>query len=394
MKKLFSLILWCLVPLLLFAQSNNSDFEPLLQKAQKTNSDALVVWKDGKKVVEYYSGDKSQKVQTMSVTKSVVGLAMAKLFSDGVIDSINVPVAHYYPEWRQGQKEDITIRHLMNHTSGLQNVASANVEVNPAPDVLQLGLCASVVDTPGTEFSYNNKAVNILSGIIKKASGKPIDDYLKSTIFTPMGINDFTWGTDEKGNHYAMAGLGMHGNDLAKLGQLVLQDGSWNGQQLIEKHWIDRLLQQSTTHSITHGLLWWRIPKEKSYSITEKHITNMEESGMDEQMLAKVKEIKGKYDSQGQLLKAVRSEFGTRQETYEFRKATIGKGIKPYEKSLSGPVIGYKATGDGGQYLVLYPKENIIAVRLAKIDDDYNRKTDSFSNFPNMVYKVAQENGK
>jgi CubicO group peptidase (beta-lactamase class C family) len=386
--------LLCVLPSHLMGQVVEKEYKPLLKSAKKSNSDALVVIKDGEKVVEYYSDNKTQKVQTMSVTKSVVGLAMAKLFSDGVIDSIDVPVAEYFPEWQQGQKKNITIKHLMNHTSGLQNVASANVEINPAPDVLQLGLCASVVDTPGTEFSYNNKAVNILSGIIKKASGKPIDEYLKSTIFTPMEINDFTWGTDEKGNHYVMAGLGIHGDDLAKLGQLLLQDGSWNGQQLIDKTWTDRLLQQGSSLNFRSALLWWRIPKEKKYFISDKHIKNMQESGLDQSMLSKVKDIKGEYDSQGQLLKAFKSKFDSKQETFEFRQATIEKGIKPYGRKLSGPIVGYKATGDGGQYLVLYPKQNIVAVRLVDTGDNYNRKTDNFANFPNMVYKVAQKAGR
>lgn len=93
-------ILFCVLPSLALGQVFEKEYMPLLESAKKSNSDALIVLEENKKVVEYYSGDKSKKIQIMSVTKSVVGLAMAKLFSDGVIDSIDVPVAHYYPEWK------------------------------------------------------------------------------------------------------------------------------------------------------------------------------------------------------------------------------------------------------------------------------------------------------
>lgn len=379
----------CLIPFLAFGQNSNEKYKPLINAAKKSSSDALVVLKDGEKILEYYSDSQSQKIQSMSVTKSVVGLAVVKLLSDGTIDSLDTPVATYYPEWRQGQKQNITIRHLMNHTSGLQNVANANKEVNPAPDVLQLGLCASVVNKPGTNFSYNNKAVNILSGIIKKETGKPIDEYLGDSLFNQMGITDFEWGTDEKGNHPAMAGLSIHGGDLAKIGQLVLENGSWEGTQLINQQWIEKLVAQGSSHTRTYGLLWWRVPEEEKYVIGNQQIANMRKSGMNENMLTKVKEIKGEYDSQGAVVNAIMGQFNSRENVMEFRKATLGKNIKPYTKSLSGPIVGYKASGDAGQFLTIYPKPNIVAVRMVEVNKDYNQKTDFFANFPRMVYKLG-----
>lgn len=263
MKKLtiLKIVLFCVLPSFALGQVFEKEYKPLLESAKKSKSDALVVLEDGEKALEYYSDSDSKKIQSMSITKSVVGLAYAKLLSDGIIDSLNTPVSHYYPEWQQGQKMNVTIRHLLNHTSGLQNIKIATKEVNPAPDKIQLGLCASVVTKPGTEFSYNNKAVNILSGIVNKVTGKPIDNYLRDTLFNKMDISDYHWGTDQKGNHAAMAGLQIHGYDLAKLGQLVLQKGSWNGEQLIDKKWIDAMLNKTLPNTETYGLLWWRSPK-------------------------------------------------------------------------------------------------------------------------------------
>jgi len=382
---------FCLLPAIVFGQTgnvNNNKYQPLIDAAQKTNSDALLVLKDGATVAEYYSNEKKQKIQSMSVTKSVVGLAMAKLLTEGKIDSLDMPVAHFYPEWRQGQKDEITIRHLMNQTSGLQNVANANVEVNPAPDVLQLGLCASVVNKPGTEFSYNNKAVNILSGIIRQAAGQPVDEYLQSNLFNSLNITDFNWGTDDSGNHLAMSGLSMHARDFAKLGQLVLQEGSWKGNQLIDEKRVEQMLAPGSSETSTYGLLWWRIPKKEQYLISKQQIEKMEETGLADSMVTKVKHIQGEYDSQGSLIKAYRNQFESRKELWEFRKATMGNGVKPYTKSVEGPAIGYKASGDGGQYIIIYPKQEIVAVRMVDTSASFNRKTDTFPNFPKAVYKV------
>jgi len=320
-----------------------------------------------------------------------VGLAYAKLLSDGMIDSLNTPVAHYYPEWQQGQKKNITIRHLLNHTSGLQNIKIATKEVNPAPDKIQLGLSASVVTKPGTEYSYNNKAVNILSGIVNKVTGKPIDNYLRDALFNKMDISDYHWGTDQKGNHGAMAGLQIHGYDLAKLGQLVLQRGSWNGEQLIDKKWIDAMLNKTPPNTKTYGLLWWRIPEHTNFVVGEEQINNMREADVPLKYISKIDSIKGEYDSQGSVVDAIMSQFDNRKQLAQFRKATLGQSVAPYGKSINGPIIGYKASGDGGQYLVVYPEENVIAVRMVQKNNGYNQQTDFFGNFPKMVYTLTND---
>ncbi|MDZ7660127.1 hypothetical protein [Fodinibius sp.] len=67
--------------------------------------------------------------------------------------------------------------------------------------------------------------------------------------------------------------------------------------------------------------------------------------------------IKGEYDSQGSVVDAIMGQFDNRKQLARFRKATLGQSIAPYDKSISGPIIGYKAAGDGGQYLVIYPKK-------------------------------------
>src|SRR5499426_3901727 len=100
----------------------------LLSAAQTAHSDGVVIWKDGHQLGAWYFGKKPKRIEAMSATKSIVNLAIGRLVTTGAIRSIDDPVSKYYPEWRQGAKRSITIRQLMDHTSGMQNDGSEEVE--------------------------------------------------------------------------------------------------------------------------------------------------------------------------------------------------------------------------------------------------------------------------
>lgn len=186
---------------------DQADLDALISRSQQTNSSALVVYLDGKLYYENYFGNRKQRIEAMSSTKSVVALAIGKLLTDGLLRSVDQYVYEFYPEWNVDVKREITIRHLMNHTSGLQNYTNTSVEIYPSKDFVRLALDAQVIEKPGTRFRYNNKAVNLLAGIVEKASGKKLDVYLKGNLFSPMGISDFQWSKDKSGNPHGMSGF-------------------------------------------------------------------------------------------------------------------------------------------------------------------------------------------
>ncbi|MBK6364810.1 MAG: serine hydrolase [Saprospiraceae bacterium] len=214
---------------------------------------AILLWK------------RTKKIEAMSSTKSIVNLAIGKLLTDSLIKSIDQPIYDFYPEWKQGMKKDVTIRHLLNHTSGMQNIPLTTTEIYPSPDFIKLALAAEIVNKPGTTFSYNNKAVNLLAGIVKIASKKRMDNYLAEKIFTPLGIEDFDWELDDEGNPHAMAGFQVLPKDFAKLGQLFIQKGKWEGKQLISEAWFS---ETGTPNPLepTCGLLWWIDYEKTLYS--------------------------------------------------------------------------------------------------------------------------------
>ena len=172
----------------------------LVEQGRSSHSNALVVYHRGRLAGEWYFDKPRRKIEAMSVTKSIVNLIVGRLISTGVIKSLDTPVADYFPEWNQGQKKDITLRHLLDQTSGLQNMPRADMEIHPSPDVVKLALAAELSALPGTKWSYNNKAVNLIAGVIQRAAGKKMDVLFREDLCKTMGITDTGWERDAAGN--------------------------------------------------------------------------------------------------------------------------------------------------------------------------------------------------
>lgn len=375
-----------------FAQSGATEksvLDKILQRAKETHSNSVLIIKDGKILGEYYAGDRNEKLQLMSATKSIVSLAIGKLIEEGKIKSINQPVYEFYPEWKQGKKAFITVKHLLNHTSGIQNVSNAGTEVESSKDAVKLALAAELSDAPGTRFSYNNKAVNLLAGIISLASGKRMDIYFRDEFFKPMQIKDFGWMLDAAGNPYAHFGLQLSAIDFAKFGELVLNRGKWRDKQLVSEKWIDAILDQSQPFNESGGLLWWRTSSDETYTIDDKHLETLENAGVEKSFLEKLQPIKGKIYQAGERTAAVSEIFGTDWQKFVSSQQLGNKNVQLFKKRM-GEVDGYFANGYLGQFLVIVPKSKTVAVRQVKQSKDYNSKTDGFEEFVSLLMQLGK----
>lgn len=239
---------------------NSTDIilQEIKEQAIKTKSDAVLIMQGDQPLLSYFSTESEQPIELMSAYKSVVALAVGRLLFNGQLASLDEPVYRFYPEWKQGEKSKITVRHLLNHTSGLQNVNNAGEEIYPSPDVIRLALAAELSEQPGTVARYNNKAVNLLAGIIEKASGMRMDKFIITALFEPLSISRYTFYFDDAGNPHAMAGLELTASDAARFGLLIVNDGKWGDKELISKEYIEEMLAQSQPFDARMGLLWWR----------------------------------------------------------------------------------------------------------------------------------------
>ena len=232
--------------------------------ALETGSSALVISVDGTIVFELSTPRSESPIHTMSVTKSVASLALGRMIQDGLLDSLDLKLSEIFPEWRQGRKAEITLRHLLTHSTGLQDLRNAGIEIEPAPDAVQLALAAELTEAPGETFRYNNKASNLLAAVVERLTDQKLDEYLSQSVFAELGITDSEWVRDAAGNPYGMAGLSLRARDLIKVGQLMNHRGEWDGQQLADKEFLTEALSPQREDNARVGLFWWLLEGQPS----------------------------------------------------------------------------------------------------------------------------------
>lgn len=363
----------------------------LAEGAKASRSDAMLAMRDGQVLTEHYrDGKPPAPIEMMSATKSVVALAVGGLIGDGKIASLDTPVHTWYPEWKQGRKQAITLRMLMNHSSGLQNAMRADAEIYPAPDFVQLALAAELDADPGKAFAYNNKAVNLIAGIVAKAAGMPMDRYLQRKLFDPMGIRPGKWERDSAGNPHAMSGLPLLAADAAKLGQLVMDGGRWNGAQLLPEAFVREMLAPSALAEEC-GLLWWRSPAWARYRADERSFKTLRDAGVAAEVVGKLQPLSGKaFADRSALLEAVSAALGPdAMNTWGREVASRGLGLGKVFNIEMGPYVAYNANGYLGQFIVIVPQARLVAVRQIESREDF-KESDGYDDFVQRTLALAQ----
>jgi len=204
-----------------------------------------------------------------SVSKSVASLAVGIALDRGLIRSINEPIFRFFPELsdlRTPERERIQLLHALTMSMGLKWVEAIpsnednndEVRMHMAPDPCRYVLGLAATAPAGQEFFYNTGALTLMSAIVRKAVGRPLDEFAREALFAPLGITDFEW-IRVKGDSDAGGGLRLRPRDMAKIGQLVLAGGRWNGRQIVSKAWIDASMtpRLEATGPYFYGYLWW-----------------------------------------------------------------------------------------------------------------------------------------
>lgn len=202
----------------------------------------------------YFNGAQKDDIYTVfSVTKSFSSVLTAIAIQEGHIKSIHQPVSDFIPEFKEKGRHKMTIEHLLQMTSG--------VNESDYGDLLRLAYFYYANDhskkirkaklryEPGEKFQYSSMTTQILGMVLEKATGKQFDAYLKEKIWDPMGMEYHALAsTDKKGNVKCFGGLSMNAIDMLKLGTLFLHKGNWQGKQIIPEDWILRTQTRDTTN--------------------------------------------------------------------------------------------------------------------------------------------------
>lgn len=208
---------------------------------------------------------------THSMCKSITGMAIGMLIEEEKL-KLDENIYDIFPDhinaFSKIFRPVITVENLLTMTSGVTFNESGIVSGN---DWLGNFLNASVNGKPGTEFQYNSLNTYVLSAIVTKRTGETLTEYLTPRLFGPLGITKYYWETCPKGITKGGWGLFLCAEDMAKLGQLYLQRGKWNGQQLVSEYWIEistarHLKTQNDTYGYGYQLWMEQRPGSFEYN--------------------------------------------------------------------------------------------------------------------------------
>ena len=229
----------------------------------------IIIKNDSILFEQYYKGYTRDSIsKVFSVSKSITSLLTGIAVDEGYIESVHDPITKYIPELKKKDPnfETLTIEHLLNMRAGFKFK-----EVYASPfsksttlyyGTNQLGKLKRMKFKydPGEKFSYQSVTTAALGLAVERAIGRPLGEYLQEKVWIPLGMeNRATWDIDDKRHHSnkAHAGVNTTAIDLAKIGRLYLNNGNWNGKQIVSADWVTA----STTvvpNNRNHHYQWWR----------------------------------------------------------------------------------------------------------------------------------------
>ena len=205
-----------------------------------------------------------------SVTKSIVSLGIGIAIERGLIPSVDVPVFSLFPEYadlRTPEKDAVTLQHLLAMSAGFawnesvpySDPRNSEVQMYNAADPIRHVLSQPLATPPGRLYNYNGGLTTVLAAAVKKATGRPFDQFLQEALFDPLGIGHVEWIRNGQGDVWPASGLRLRPRDLARIGQLVLSRGAWQGKQIVPAAWIDQSLtpQFNGEGMFYYGYQWW-----------------------------------------------------------------------------------------------------------------------------------------
>ncbi|MCT4615415.1 MAG: beta-lactamase family protein [Marinifilaceae bacterium] len=217
---------------------------------------AYIIIKDGKLVFEEYWADYNKKTLSniFSCTKSIVSLLFGAAIEDGKIKSLDEPIGKYIPEYANDERGQITIKNLLTMSSGLSwdeaysSPFSITTKSYYGKKLRKVALNQILIEKPGVKFKYLSGNTQLLAFVLEKAVGKSVSDYAEEKLWKPLqATQSALWSLDKKdGDEKAFCCFNTNALDVARFGQLILDDGKWNNKQIIPEWYIKEASQAAS----------------------------------------------------------------------------------------------------------------------------------------------------
>ncbi|MEM6630993.1 MAG: serine hydrolase [Bacteroidota bacterium] len=252
----------------------------ILRSSEHPDFRGLVVIKDHKLVVEeyFYTYWRATIHDIRSAGKSVTALLLGIAIDQGLIEDVNQPIYSFFPSHKvhiplTETHKSITIAHLLQMSSGMNADADDietpgnGIHLIGSEDWLDLALNLPIAFTPGERWVYNDVCAMLTGAIVQSVSGKNLSEFAKTYLFDPLDFDEYYWYTGPQNITGAMGNLYLTTLDFAKLGQLIVNEGKWEGKQIISPEWIEELqvkrLEMPSDFLATHyGYFWYFGEKE------------------------------------------------------------------------------------------------------------------------------------
>jgi CubicO group peptidase (beta-lactamase class C family) len=237
---------------------------------------SLLVLRNGKIVAESYPHDpddanRVENIQscTKSFTSILTGIALRKHYLDSIDQTFNSIYPDYFMNHQD--KKNITIANALSMKTGINFIDGDHTRPLYETDESSVDYILSLPKNyePGIVFQYNDGAPHLISAAIQERYGKPLSVFADNFLFKPVGITEWKWEAANDGITFGAVSIFMKPRDIAKFGQLLLQNGRWGDQQVVDSSWIAEATKPIVTMSspgTSYGYYFWVFPAYRGYA--------------------------------------------------------------------------------------------------------------------------------
>lgn len=229
----------------------DKEFQTVIEEMEKQGlqMDTIMIHQSGHSF-SYVFPNGTQRKNIRSISKPILALCVGKAIEEGIFpDGINESVFKYFEDRTISNANNIEflkklkIRHLITLTLGHEErtMNSDQMKNLKGQDLVDFILNFPILHDPGDHFLYTNPPAYLMSYILHKATGEKVLDYAREKIFNPLEIGEVTWKESEQGYNMGCTGVEISANDLLKIGQLILNDGVFNGVRVINSEWVSNM---------------------------------------------------------------------------------------------------------------------------------------------------------
>lgn len=258
----------------------SKSFEGQLVKMETT---AFLVAKNGRLIFEKYFGkyEASTLTNSFSMAKTIVALLAAKAIEEGYLQSLDQKVSDFFPQYNYIPADKLTVRDLIRMSSGMNWKENYYLPFNETTEAYygdrlpELILSRKIVDTPGHSFNYQSGNTQLLGMVLDKVLPVNLSLYLSEKFWQPMGMEyAASWTIDDSsGIEKTYCCIHATARDFLKFGQLFLQDGKWEGRQLISSSFIHEMRTVGFSSSPQYGSgLWLDDSYNPSFYLMRGHL--------------------------------------------------------------------------------------------------------------------------